>query len=48
MNMSMNVGLTEGQLTRVAQLLGERVDDVYGQRARTALARHLESRRSGG
>jgi 4-carboxymuconolactone decarboxylase len=41
MRISMNVGLSEGQLQRGAQVLGERVDADAARRASEALARHL-------
>ena len=38
---SMNVGLTAGQMRQLAQVLADRVDADSGRRAREALARHL-------
>jgi alkylhydroperoxidase/carboxymuconolactone decarboxylase family protein YurZ len=46
MRVSMNVGLSAGQLRQVTQVLGDRVDAENGRRAREALARHLST--SGG
>ncbi|WP_243397884.1 carboxymuconolactone decarboxylase family protein [Herbaspirillum robiniae] len=40
---SMNVGLTAGQLGQFAQVLGEKVDADNGRRTREALDRHLAS-----
>ena len=40
---SMNVGLTTGQLRQFSQVLAERVDAENGRRAREALDRHLAS-----
>ena len=41
MRISMNVGLTAGQLRQLAQVLADRVDAEYARRAREALERHL-------
>ncbi|CAM4137497.1 Carboxymuconolactone decarboxylase-like domain-containing protein [Bordetella tumbae] len=43
MRISMNVGITEGQLRHVIQILADRVDANMADRAREALARQLES-----
>ena len=47
MRISMNVGLTAGQLRQLAQVLAERVDADAAKRAREALARHLATRPAG-
>ncbi len=44
MNISMNVGLTAGQLRQLAQVLDDRVDAEHARRAREALERHLAAR----
>jgi 4-carboxymuconolactone decarboxylase len=44
MGIAMNVGLTAGQLTQVAQVLAERVDAPAARRAREALARQIAVR----
>lgn len=44
MAISMNVGLTAGQLNQVTQVLSDRVDAEAAARAKGALARHLASR----
>ena len=41
MRISMNVGLTAGQLRQLAQVLADRVDSEHSGRAREALERHL-------
>jgi 4-carboxymuconolactone decarboxylase len=41
MRISMNVGLTAGQLRQLTQVLSERVDGEHAKRAREALAKHL-------
>jgi len=41
MRISMNVGLTAGQLRQLTQVLAERVDAESGRRASEALVRHL-------
>ena len=41
MRISMNVGLTAGQLRQVGQVLADRVDADPARRAREALAKHL-------
>jgi alkylhydroperoxidase/carboxymuconolactone decarboxylase family protein YurZ len=41
MRISMNVGLTAGQLRQLAQVLADRVDLEHSGRAREALERHL-------
>ena len=41
MRISMNVGLTAGQLRQLTQVLAERVDAAHAQRAREALERQL-------
>ena len=41
MRISMNVGLTAGQLRQVSQVLADHVDAEYARRAREALERHL-------
>lgn len=41
MRISMNVGLTAGQLRQLTQVLADRVDAESARRAREALARHL-------
>jgi len=43
MRISMNVGLTAGQLRHLAQVLGDQVDVAFSQRAHEALARHLST-----
>ncbi|MGO4329058.1 carboxymuconolactone decarboxylase family protein [Cupriavidus sp. 2TAF22] len=43
MRISMNVGLTAGQLRQLTQVLADRVDAGTAGRAREALARHLDS-----
>lgn len=45
MRVSMNVGLTVGQLRQLTQVLGERVDPEHARRAREALAKHLATLR---
>ncbi|MDP3833366.1 MAG: carboxymuconolactone decarboxylase family protein [Hydrogenophaga sp.] len=47
MRISMNVGLTAGQLRQLTQVLGERVDAEHARRAREALAKHLATLRGG-
>ena len=47
MRVSMNVGLTVGQLRQLTQVLGERVDPEHARRAREALAKHLATLRGG-
>lgn len=42
MAISMNVGLTVGQLNQLAQVLADRVDTHAEKRARDALSRHLK------
>jgi len=41
MRISMNVGLTAGQLRQLTEVLAERVGDGHARRAREALERHL-------
>jgi 4-carboxymuconolactone decarboxylase len=41
MRISMNVGLTAGQLRQLTEVLAERVDSDQSRRAREALSRHL-------
>ncbi|MBT2336582.1 carboxymuconolactone decarboxylase family protein [Variovorax paradoxus] len=41
MRISMNVGLTAGQLRQLTQVLADRVDAEHARRAREALERHL-------
>lgn len=41
MRISMNVGLTEGQLRQLTRVLADRVDAEYAGRSREALDRHL-------
>lgn len=43
MRISMNIGLTRGQLHQLVQVLGDRVDADSARRARQALDRHLAS-----
>lgn len=47
MRISMNVGLTAGQLRQLAQVLADRVDAEHARRAREALEKHLASVRGG-
>lgn len=47
MRISMNVGITEGQLRHLGQILDERADPAYAQRARAALDRHLATKAAG-
>lgn len=47
MSVSMNVGLTAGQLRQLTQVLGERVDAEHARRAREALEKHLATLRGG-
>jgi 4-carboxymuconolactone decarboxylase len=44
MGISMNVGLTAAQLTQLAQVLADKVDADFAERARAALARQLAAR----
>jgi 4-carboxymuconolactone decarboxylase len=44
---SMNVGLTAGQLRQLSQVLADRVDADSSRRAREALERHLASKPAG-
>lgn len=44
MGISMNIGITAGQLTQLTQVLAERVDADMARRAREALARQLAAR----
>lgn len=44
MRISMNAGLSAGQLQQAVQILAERVDAQASERARAALARQLEQR----
>ena len=43
LRISMNVGLTAGQLRQLADVLTQRVDPAFGQRTSEALVRHLGS-----
>lgn len=43
LRISMNVGITAGQLQALVKVLGERVDVATGERAQAVLARHLAS-----
>jgi 4-carboxymuconolactone decarboxylase len=47
MGISMNTGLTAGQLNQLAQVLADRVDADTARRAREALARHLVKKAAG-
>jgi len=47
MRVSMNVGLTAGQLRHLTQVLAERVDAAHAQRAREALERQLAAGSAG-
>jgi len=46
MRISMNVGLTAGQLGQLAQVLADRADEQMARRAREALSRQLATRPS--
>jgi len=47
LRISMNVGLTTGQLRQLTQVLAERMDAEAAQRAREALARHMATIKAG-
>jgi 4-carboxymuconolactone decarboxylase len=44
MGISMNVGITVGQLNQLAQVLADTVDAEFARRAREALARQLAAK----
>ena len=48
MRISMNVGLTAGQLRQLAQVLADHVDSAHAGRARGALERHLATATTSG
>jgi hypothetical protein len=47
MRVSMNVGLTAGQLRQLTQVLADRVDADNARRAREALERQLATKSGG-